>query len=133
MNNRQYIDVNKLVSVSRKILKDKRLTDAETSQIEEAVKNMTPRRNIEPVLIIENLDNEEIKQMINNIRKRENIIQQEDQIDKIEQENYELEPETKEILCECEEKLETMKEVIYAGDYVVTERLHGKPKKLAEK
>ena len=133
MNNRQYIDVNKLVSVSRKILKDKRLTDAETSQIEEAVKNMTPRRNIEPVLIIENLDNEEIKQMINNIRKRENIIQQEDQIDKIEQENYELEPETKEILYECEEILETMKEVIYAGDYVATERLHGKPKKLAEK
>ena len=133
MNNRQYIDVNKLVSVSRKILKDKRLTDAETSQREEAVKNMTPRRNIEPVLMIENLDSEEIKQMINKIRKRENIIQQEDQIDKIEQENYELEPETKEILCECEEILETMKEVIYSGDYVATERLHGKPKKLAEK
>ena len=133
MNNRQYIDVNKLVSVSRKILKDKRLTDAETSQIEEAVKNMTPRRNIETVLMIENLDSEEIKQMINNIRKRENIIQQEDQIGKIEQENYKLEPETKEILCECEEILETMKEVIYAGDYVATERLHGKPKKLAEK
>ena len=36
---------------------------------------------------------------------------------------------TKEILCECEETLETMNEVIYAGAYVVTEKLNGKRKK----
>ena len=38
---------------------------------------------------------------------------------------------TKEILCECEETLETMNEVIYAGAYVVTEKLNGKRKKFA--
>ena len=32
---------------------------------------MTPEINVEPVLIMENLDNEEIEQMINNIRKGE--------------------------------------------------------------
>ena len=36
---------------------------------------------------------------------------------------------TKEILCECEETLETMNEVIYTGAYVLTEKLNGKPKK----
>ena len=55
---------------------------------------MTPEKNVEPVLIIENLDNEEIEQMVNKIRKEEKIIQQEEQTDKIEQENYELESET---------------------------------------
>ena len=55
---------------------------------------MTPEKNVEPVLIIENLDNEEIEQMVNKIRKEEKIIQQEKQTDKIKQENYELEPET---------------------------------------
>ena len=55
---------------------------------------MTPEKNVEPVLIIENLDNEEIEQMVNKIRKEEKIIQQEEQTDKIEQENYKLEPET---------------------------------------
>ena len=46
---------------------------------------------------MENLDNEEIEQMINKIRKREKIVQQEKQADKFEQENYEPEPEIKEI------------------------------------
>ena len=36
---------------------------------------------------------------------------------------------TKEILRECEETLENIKEVIYAGAYVVTEKLNRKPKK----
>ena len=36
---------------------------------------------------------------------------------------------TKEILPECEETLENINEVIYAGAYVVTEKLIGKPKK----
>ena len=40
---------------------------------------------------------------------------------------------TKEILCECEETLETMNEVIYAGAYVVTEKLNGKPKKFTNR
>ena len=40
---------------------------------------------------------------------------------------------TKEILYECEEKLETLNEVIYAGVYVVTEKLNGKPKKITIK
>ena len=35
---------------------------------------------------------------------------------------------TKEILRECEETLENINEVIYAGAYVVTEKLNGKPK-----
>ena len=35
---------------------------------------------------------------------------------------------TKEILCECEETLEIMIEVLCAGSYVVTEKLNGKPK-----
>ena len=115
--------------------------------------------------------------MINNIRKGEKIIQQEEQTDKIEEENYELEPETKEIkeeilrkihqiknikikegeklckirsdkkvkilinrakiatkeiLCECEEILETIKEVIYAGGYIMIEKLNEKPKKITE-
>ena len=127
---------------------------------------------------MENLDNEEIEQMTNKIRKEEKIIQQEEQTDKIEQENYELEPETKEIkkevlrkihqikhmkiedreklckirpdkkakilinstkiaikeiLCECEETLETMNEVIYAGAYVVTEKLNRKPQKFTNR
>ena len=115
---------------------------------------MIPERTVGPELKMENVDNEEIKQMINKIRKGKNKIQQEKQTDKIEQENYELEPEkkrhkrtnfkkntagqinkfeeieklckirsdtntkikinkakmtTKEILCEYEETLETMK------------------------
>ena len=130
--------------------------------------------DVEPVIRVENLDNEEVEEMINRIRNRENIIQQEEQADKIEQVNYELEPETKElkeeilrkihqiknmgvegreklckirsgkrarilinrakivtkeILRECEETLENINEVIYAGVYVVTEKLNGKPKK----
>ena len=39
---------------------------------------------------------------------------------------------TKEILCESEETLETMKEVIYAGGYIMTEKLNEKPKKITE-
>ena len=68
-NNRQSIDANKLTNVGRQILRDKRFADAKISQIEEAAKNMTPGRNIEPVLIMENLDNGNIEQMINKIRK----------------------------------------------------------------
>ena len=37
------------------------------------------------------------------------------------------------ILCEYEETLETMKEVIYAGGFVVTEKLNGKPKKFTNR
>ena len=40
---------------------------------------------------------------------------------------------TEEILCECKETLETMNEVIYAGAYVVTEKLNGKPKKFTKR
>ena len=94
LNNRQYIDTNKLANVRRQILKEKKITDTKNSPIEEAAKDMTPEKNVEPVLIIENLDNEEIEQMVNKIRKEEKIIQQEEQTDKIEQENYELESET---------------------------------------
>ena len=71
---------------------------------------MTPERNVEPMLITETLDNEEIEQMINKIRKGEKIIQQEKQTDKIEQENYELEPETKKIK---EEILRKMHQIRY--------------------
>ena len=39
---------------------------------------------------------------------------------------------TKEILCECEETLETMKEVIYARGYSMTEKLNEKSKKITE-
>ena len=42
LNNRPYIDANKLANVRRKILRYKRLTDTEVSQIEEATKNMIP-------------------------------------------------------------------------------------------
>ena len=38
---------------------------------------MTPERNVEPVPIMENLDNEEIEQMVNKIREGMKIIQQE--------------------------------------------------------
>ena len=51
---------------------------------------MTPERNAESVLIMENLENEEIEQMINKNRKGEKIIQQEEQTYKIDKENYEL-------------------------------------------
>ena len=70
---------------------------------------MTPERNVEPMLIRENLDNEEIEQMINKIRKGEKIIQQEKQTDKIEPENYELEPETKKIKEEILRKMHQIK------------------------
>ena len=78
-------------------MRDKRLTDIELSQIENAAKNVRPERNVEPVISVENLDNEEIEEMVNRIRNGENIIQQEEQADKIEQLNYELEPEAKEL------------------------------------
>ena len=154
-------------------MRDKRLTDIELSLIQDAAKNVRPERNVEPVISVENLDNEEVEEMINRIRNGENIIQHEEQADKIEQVNYEVEPETKElkedilrkihqikymrveereqlckirsdkrarillnrariatkeILRECEES-ENINEVIYAGAYVVTEKLNGKPKK----
>ena len=41
---------------------------------------MTPGKNVEPMLTMENLDSEEIEQMMNNLRKGEKIIQQEEQI-----------------------------------------------------
>ena len=85
MNNRQYIDVNKLGNVRRQILRGKVLTDIEFSQVREAANNITPERNVYPVLIMENLDNEEIEQIINKIRKGEKKIQQKEQTDKTEQ------------------------------------------------
>ena len=84
---------------------------------------MTPERNVEPTLITENLDNEEIEQMINKIRKGEKIIQQEKQTDKIEQENYELEPETKKIK---EEILRKMHQIKYIE---IEERQKGRKRK----
>ena len=74
LNNRQYIDANKLANVRRRILGNKRLTDIEISQIEKATKNMIPERSVEPVLIMKNLNNEKIEQIINKIREREKII-----------------------------------------------------------
>ena len=41
---------------------------------------MTPGKNVEAMLTMENLDSEEIEQMMNNLRKGEKIIQQEEQI-----------------------------------------------------
>ena len=69
LNCRAHIDANKLVNVRRQILRDKRLTDTEISQIKEAAKNMIPEINAQSVLIMENLDNEHIEQMINKISK----------------------------------------------------------------
>ena len=69
MNCRAHIYANKLVNVRRQILRDKRLTDTEISQIKEAAKNMIPEINAQSVLIMENLDNEHIEQMINKISK----------------------------------------------------------------
>lgn len=86
-----------LVSSQSSVLRDKKLTNTESSQIEEAAKNMIRERNAEPVLIMENLENEEIQQMVNKIRKIEKIIQQEKQKDKIKPKNYKLESEIKEI------------------------------------
>ena len=172
------IYANKLANVRRQIVRDKKLTDIELSQIEDAAKNVRPESDVEPAIRVENLDNEEIEKMINRIRNGENIIQQEEQADKIEQVNYELEPETKELkeeilrkthqikymrveerekLCKIrsdksarilinrakiatkeilrgfEETLENINEVIYAGTYVVTEKLNGKPKKYTKR
>ena len=58
---------------------------------------MTPERNFEAVLIMENLDNREIEHMINKIRKGEKVIQQKGETEKTEHKIYEFEPETKEI------------------------------------
>lgn len=98
-----------LVSSQSSLLRDKKLTNTESSQIEEAAKNMIRERNAEPVLIMENLENEEIQRMINKIRKIEKIIQQEKQKDKIDQENYKLEPEIKEIKEEILRKIYQIK------------------------
>lgn len=48
---------------------------------------MTSERNLEPVMIIENLDSDEIEQMLNKIRTGEKVMQKEEQIGKIEHEN----------------------------------------------
>ena len=90
-------------------MRDKRLTDIELSQIEDAAKNVRPEINVEPVTKVEKLDNEEIKEMINRLRNGENIIQQKEQADKIEQVNYELEPETKELKEEILRKMHQIK------------------------
>ena len=82
LNNRQYIDANKLANVRRQIVRDIRLTDIELSQIEDAPKNVRSERNVEPVIRVENLDTEEIEEVINIIRNGENTIQQEEQADK---------------------------------------------------
>ena len=42
--------------------------------------------------------------------------------------NRQREKAAKEIINECEETLVTTNEVIYAGVYVITEKLNGKPK-----
>ena len=73
-------------------MRDKRLTDVELSQTEDAAKNVRPERNVEPV-------------MINRISNGENIIQQKEQAGKIEQVNYELEPEAKEFKEEMKHKI----------------------------
>ena len=94
-----------LVSSQSSLLRDKKLTNTESSQIEEAAKNMIRERNAEPVLIMENLENEEIQRMINKIRKIEKIIQQEKQKDKIKPKNYKLESEINEIKKEILRKI----------------------------
>lgn len=94
-----------LVSSQSSLLRDKKLTNTESSQIEEAAKNMIRERNAEPVLIMENLENEEIQRMINKIRKIEKIIQQEKQKDKIKPKNYKIESEIKEIKKEIVRKI----------------------------
>lgn len=94
-----------LVSSQSSVLRDKKLTNTESSQIEEAAKNMIRERNAEPVLIMENLENEEIQQMVNKIRKIEKIIQQEKQKGKIKPKNYKLESEIKEIKKEILRKI----------------------------
>ena len=90
-------------------MRDKRLTDIELSQIEDAAKNVRPERKVEPVIRVENLDNEDIEEMINRIRNGENIIQQEEQVDKIKKINYELELETKELNEEILGKIQQIK------------------------
>ena len=68
LNNRQYI--SKLANVRTQIVRDKRLTDVELLQIEDAAKNVRPERNVEPVIRVENLDNEEIEEMTNRKNKQ---------------------------------------------------------------
>ena len=69
---------------------------------------MRPERNAEPVIRVENLDNEEIEEMINRIRNGENIIQHEEPMNR----NNDLEPETKELK---EEVLRKMHQIKYMG------------------
>ena len=90
-------------------MRDKRLTDIELSQIEDAAKNVRPERNVKPVIRVEKLENEEIEEMINRIKNGENIILQEEQADKTEQVNYELKPETKELKEEILRKIHQIK------------------------
>ena len=70
---------------------------------------MTPERNFEAVLIMENLDNREIGHMINKIRKGEKVIQQKGETEKTEHKIYEFEPETKEIKEEVLRKIHQIK------------------------
>ena len=70
---------------------------------------MTPERNFEAVLIMENLDNREIEHMINKIRKGEKVIQQKGETEKTEHKIYEFEPETKEIIEEVLRKIHQIK------------------------
>ena len=70
---------------------------------------MTPERNFEAVLIMENLDNREIEHMINKIRKGEKVIQQKGEAEKTEHKIYEFEPETKEIKEEVLRKIHQIK------------------------
>ena len=70
---------------------------------------MTPERNFEAVLIMENLDNREIEHMINKIRKGEKVIQQKGETEKTEHKIYEFEPETKEIKEEVLRKIHQSK------------------------
>ena len=70
---------------------------------------MTPERNFEAVLIMENLDNREIEHMINKIRKGEKVIQQKGETEKTKHKIYEFEPETKEIKEEVLRKIHQIK------------------------
>ena len=108
-------------------MRDKRLTDIELSLIQDAAKNVRPERNVEPVISVENLDNEEVEEMINRIRNGENIIQHEEQADKIEQVNYEVEPETKELKEEILRKIHQIKymRLRRENNYVKSDRAKG--------
>ena len=98
---------NKLANVRRQILRDKRLTDTEILRKIHQIKYMKfeERKKLCKIRL-----DKKAKTLLNRVK-----------------------IETTEIHCECEETLETINEVIYAGAYVVTEKLNGKPKKFTNR